>query len=62
MNCKIVAPPTAETLATIQREQERKARAAAMREARRPSAALTATIDETIWFSWSKPISPLVKR
>ena len=62
MNCKIVAPPSETITARIQREQERKARAVALREARRPSAALTATIDETIWFSWSKPISPLVKR
>jgi hypothetical protein len=43
MKCKIVAPPTAETLATIQREQERKARAAALREARRPAPALAAS-------------------
>jgi len=43
MKCKIVATPTAETLATIQREQERKARAAALREARRPAPALSAS-------------------
>jgi len=54
MKCKIVAPPSETITARIEREQERKARAAALREARRPAPALTATIDETVWFSWSK--------
>ena len=48
MKCKIVAPPTAETLATIQREQERKARAAALREARRPAPALTTSFGSLV--------------
>ena len=48
MKCKIVAPPTAETLARIEREQERKARAAALRESRRPSAALSASLGSLV--------------
>ena len=48
MKCKIVAPPTAETLATIQREQERKARSQALREARRPAAGLTVTFGSLV--------------
>ena len=48
MKCKIVAPPTAETLAAIQREQERKARVAALREARRPAPALTTSFGSLV--------------
>jgi hypothetical protein len=44
MKCKIVARPDATTLARIQREQERKQRQQALRDARRPGANLTFTI------------------
>jgi hypothetical protein len=43
MKCKIVAPPSETITARIEREQERKARAAALREARRPAPALPAS-------------------
>ena len=48
MKCKIVAPPTETITARIQREQERKARAAALREARRPAPALTASFGSMV--------------
>ena len=48
MKCKIVAPPSETITARIEREQERKARAAALREARRPSAALAASFGSLV--------------
>ena len=48
MKCKIVAPPSETITARIERENERKARAAAMREARRPAAALTASFGSLV--------------
>lgn len=48
MKCKIVAPPSETITARIEREQERKARAAALRESRRPSAALSASLGSLV--------------
>ena len=48
MKCKIVAPPSETITARIQREQERKARSQALREVRRPAAALTASFGSLV--------------
>jgi len=48
MKCKIVAPPSETITARIEREQERKARAAALREARRPAPVLTVTFGSMV--------------